>query len=115
MTAKYSLTGIFFLFSAFLFGQNTILWKVTNPTNKNISYLLGTHHLFGESFIDSFPLIKQSLKSADLVITETKIDRAKVAAYYNSRSSSDTLLNILAKADVDFIINLFKSWRGKLM
>lgn len=111
---KYFLTGISFLFSAFLFGQNTILWKVTNPTNKNISYLLGTHHLFGESFIDSFPLIQESLKSTDLVITETKIDRAKVAAYYNSRPSSDTLLNILPKTDVDFIINLFKSWRGQV-
>lgn len=114
MTAKYSLTGIFFLLSTFLFGQNTILWKVTSPTNKNVSYLLGTYHLFGESFIDSFPLVKESLKNTDLVITETRIDRIKVAAYYNSRPSTDTLLNILPKEDVDFIINLFKSWGGQV-
>jgi uncharacterized protein YbaP (TraB family) len=111
---KYSLTGIFFLFSTFLFGQNTILWKVTNPTNKNISYLLGTYHLFGESFVDSFFVIKDKLQETDIVITETKIDRAKVYAYYNARASSDTLSTVLSKENFDFIINRFKKRKSQV-
>jgi uncharacterized protein YbaP (TraB family) len=97
-----------------LFGQNTILWKVTNPGSKNISYILGTYHLFGESFIDSFPIIKEKLQTTNLVITETKIDKVKATSYYNARPASDTLLNILPKEDVDFIINLFKSRGGQV-
>ena len=114
MTLKCALTNIVLLFSTFLFGQNSILWKVTNPNSKHTSYLLGTYHLFGESFIDSFSMITETLKSTDLVVTETKIDRTKAAAYYNSRPFSDTLLSILPKTDIDFIAALFKSWKGQI-
>ena len=105
---KYFLTGIFFLFSAVLMGQNTILWKVTNNTNKNISYLLGTNHLFGESFVDSLSIIKDKLQETDIVITESKSDNGKGYAYYNTRTSSDTLSTILSKDHFDYIINHFK-------
>ena len=111
---KYSLTGIFLIFSAALLGQNTILWKVTNNTNKNISYLLGTNHLFGKSFIDSFSIIKDKLEETNMVITETKIDNARVYAYYNNRPSSDKLSTILSKDNFDFIINHFKKRKGQV-
>lgn len=114
MTKKYSLLGFMFVCSSCLFGQNTILWKITNAKNAHISYLVGTYHLFGDSFVDSFPVIKEKLQTTDLVITETKIDRIKVASYYNARPVSDTLLTFLSKDDVDFIANLFRSMGGKV-
>jgi uncharacterized protein len=108
MTLKNFLTGSFLLWSTFLSGQNTILWKVTNTSNKNISYLLGTYHLFGNSFIDSFPVLKETILASDLIITETKIDREKMTEYYNSRPASDTLSTSLSKEDVDLIADIFK-------
>jgi uncharacterized protein len=114
MAKKYFLFGLMFLCSSCLFGQNTILWKITNAKNAHISYLVGTYHLFGNSFIDSFRVINEKLQTTGLVITETKIDREKVASYYNARPVSDTLSTILSKDDADFIINLFKSMRGNI-
>lgn len=108
MTLRNLLTISLFFCATFSFGQNTILWKVTNPNNKNISYLLGTYHQFGESFIDSFPVIKEKLQASDLIITEVKVDRAKWAELYNARPSSDTLFTILSKKDIDFITDILK-------
>ena len=103
MILRNFLTCTLLLNAAFLFGQNTILWKVTKQGNKHVSYLLGTHHMFGESFVDSFPVIKKKLNASKLIITETKIDRDKVAEYYNARQSSDSIMNILPKQDVVYI------------
>ena len=91
------------------FGQNTILWKITNTNNKYISYLLGSNHLFGSSFVDSYPIIKEKLSLCDLVITETEINRIKIAEHYNSRNYVDTLSSVLSKEDLNFVFSIFKS------
>lgn len=85
-----------------------MLWKVTNFNSKDISCLLGTYHQFGESFIDSLPVIKEKLQASDLIITEVKVDRAKWAELYNARPSSDTLSTILSKKDIEFITGILK-------
>lgn len=103
MVLKNFLTLALFLHASVLYGQNTILWKITKPGNKHVSWLLGTHHMFGESFVDSFPVIKKKLYASNLVITESKIDRQQIAGYYNARPSSDSLFTILSKPDVDYI------------
>lgn len=108
MILKNLLTVAILLNAAFLYGQNTILWKVTKPGNKNVSYLLGTHHMFGESFVDSFPVIKKKLDASDLIVTETKIDRKKVVEYYRARPSSDSIFNIMPKQDIEYINQVLK-------
>jgi uncharacterized protein YbaP (TraB family) len=111
---RKSIFVIFFVIPTILLGQKTILWKVTNPNTKNISYLLGTYHLFGESFVDSLPLIKEKIQGSNFVITETKIDKVKSSAYYNSRPVSTALSDNLPKEDVDFITNIFKQRPGQI-
>jgi uncharacterized protein len=113
MTLRNLLTCILIFFSTFLFGQTTILWKVTSTNNKNISYLLGTYHLFGNSFIDSFPVIAEKIQASDLIITELKLDREKIAALYNARPESGTLHTVLSKEDEDFIQTIFKKPVGQ--
>ena len=44
-----------------IMSQNTILWKVNDTVNNKSSYIVGTFHQFGNSFVDSIPEIKQSL------------------------------------------------------
>ena len=92
------------LFSfSFSYGQNTILWKVTKPNLNYISYLLGTDHSFGESFIDSFQIIKSKIQKSDIIITETKVDRDQAIEYYNSRTSTNTLSSMVSPEDLEFI------------
>lgn len=89
-----------------LSAQNTILWKVTNANNQNVSYLLGTNHIIGNSFVDSYPVIKEKLISSDVLITETELDVDKMAAYYNAAPASNKLSEILPENDVNFIKDL---------
>ena len=94
------------------FGQNSILWKVTNTKTKYTSYILGTYHLIGSGFVDAYPVIKEKINEADLVITETKLDRLKSKDYYNSRQSSTMLSTVLPQQDIDYLKEIFK--KGKI-
>ena len=53
------------------FGQNTILWKITDTINNRTSIILGTFHQFGNSFVDSIPEIKENLYNSELAIFES--------------------------------------------
>jgi uncharacterized protein YbaP (TraB family) len=103
------LTIAFLLFTSITFAQNTILWKVTKAESSKVSYLLGTYHFFGNSFVDSLPVIREKLNACDLVVTEVKIDRARTIAYYNSRPSSTELSAALSEDDFNYIATLFKN------
>jgi uncharacterized protein len=108
MGLKNLLLTAFILCTLLSFGQNTILWKVTKPGSKNVSYLLGTYHFFGNSFVDSFPVIHEKLKASDIVITEARLDRQKGLDYYNSRPTSTSLSSVLSQEDINYINTVFK-------
>jgi uncharacterized protein len=91
------------LFPLFGLGQNTILWKVTSPRSQKVSYLLGTYHIMGNSFVDSLSIIKEKLDASELVAFETQLDREKIAAAYNARPGSDEINKILSKEDIALI------------
>ena len=97
---------LFFSFSCY--AQHTVLWKVTNAGNTNTSYLFGTYHLSGDSFIDSFPVIEEKIRSADMVITETSLDREEVIKYYRERQATDNLSQILSKEDIQVVSSILK-------
>ncbi len=110
---KKILLTIFPLFLLlYSFAQNSILWKVTNSKTNYTSYILGSYHLIGSSFVDSYPVIKEKFNKADLVITETKLDKEKSREYYNVRPSSEMINTVLPKEDVDYIKDIFK--KGKI-
>ncbi|MEP6677076.1 MAG: TraB/GumN family protein [Ferruginibacter sp.] len=100
----------FFMFSSS--AQNTVLWKVTDTHSSKTSYILGTYHLIGSGFIDSYPVIKEKINAADVVITETKMERVKAREYYNSRPSSERWGLVLSTDDMDYIKEIFK--HGKI-
>ncbi len=96
-----------FVFPTVLFGQNTILWKVTNKENTHTSYLLGTYHLLDRNFVDSFPIISEKLKVCDIVLTEVEKDSSRIINYYNKRESSDQINQILTPSDIVLIKKIF--------
>ncbi len=112
MYKKTLLTTLLLCFLFCSFAQNSILWKVSNSKSSYVSYILGTYHLAGNSFIDSFPVIKEKLKFSNLVITETKLDREKSREYYNVRPSSNMLSTVLKQEDIDYLKDIFKN--GKI-
>lgn len=83
--------------------QQTILWRISGPDSGKVSWLLGTFHSLGESFVDSLPIIREKIRLADMVITEAEIDRPKIIRYYNSRAGSDTLEKIVSPENLQLI------------
>ncbi|GAA4317156.1 TraB/GumN family protein [Flaviaesturariibacter amylovorans] len=83
--------------------QNTHLWKVTDPQSKHVSYLFGTYHLFGNTFVDSFPAIRSALEASIVVVTETSMDLVEQRRLYHARPSSPMLAESLSPADRDLL------------
>lgn len=83
--------------------QQTILWKVSSKSDPHISYLLGTEHLLDKSYVDSFPIIRNSLKQCDIVITEVNKDSNRTIAYYNTRPSSYKLNEVVSAKELAII------------
>lgn len=71
---------IFLLLAAVLLasGANAqLLWKVTSPQSGKSSYVLGTHHLAPDGFLDSIPGFAQALNSVDKVYGEIDMEVLK--------------------------------------
>ncbi|MDG2432946.1 TraB/GumN family protein [Flavobacterium sp.] len=87
---KYYFFLLFFLFNLSLYSQeNSIFWKIEKDSIT--SYLLGTDHLFGKSFIDRNEKIIMALKSSQLVFTENIKSADSIV---NSRNSSNIIENL---------------------
>lgn len=82
---------LFILLSVITFSQETYLWKVASKNGKHISYFFGTMHMAGETFYNQYPVIDHSLKSSDIVITESEIKKDQVIEEFNSRPDSNDL------------------------
>lgn len=68
--------------------QNTILWEVRDTVTAKRSFIVGTFHQFGNSFVDSIPQLKDALLQSELAIFESVDDSETTINVINSRSSS---------------------------
>lgn len=90
---KYYFLLFYVLFNSSVFSQeNSIFWKIEKDSVT--SYLLGTDHLFGKSFIDRNEKIIIALKSSQLVFTENiksadSIVNSRNPSNYIEKLSSD--------------------------
>ncbi len=101
---------IFLLQSVQAVGQNTILWQITKPGSPHVSYLLGTYHQMGNSFIDSLPRIKKELTHADVAVFESIGDPQKVRDLLNQRQPTSDIENTLTKDDMLDLLTISKNW-----
>lgn len=86
--------------------QSTILWSVNQPDYENTSYLLGTYHQMGNSFVDSLPAIRESLVASDLAVFESIVSTDQIRTLLNSRPDDFTHREYLKKKDVEYIESL---------
>lgn len=62
--------------------QQSVLWEVKDPATKKVSYLFGTIHLFGASWLDSVTLVKEKfLQSKHVLVEVTESDTVNLDSF----------------------------------
>lgn len=113
MKKKLSLF-VFLLLANLTFAQNTIIWSVKKPNSEKTSYILGTFHQMGNSFVDKKPIIKELLSKSELIIFESVEDsktKAEVEEVFLTREDDYSYRKILNQDDVQFLNNYSKDWK----
>jgi uncharacterized protein len=93
--------------------QNTVLWGVVNKKG-DTSYLLGTSHDFGNTFVDNYPLIKIKFKKADIVAFEATGDQRQAFKHnrkwtkYLTRKEKRATNLLFSKLEVGFKVKHVK-------
>jgi uncharacterized protein YbaP (TraB family) len=95
-------------------GQKTILWSVTDTTNHKTSYLLGTFHQLGNSFVDSIPEIERKLKSSEFAIFESIGNENVITDIINAREDNKETMKFIANPDFSNLKELSKSWKVRI-
>ncbi|GGG47716.1 hypothetical protein GCM10010976_18880 [Bizionia arctica] len=90
--------------------QNTILWKVTDTINNKTSFVVGTFHQLGNSFVDSIPEIQESLYQSELAIFESVSKIAETRELINQREKSYEIEKKLNKKDFKNLLEISKDW-----
>lgn len=105
---------IFLIISHFAIGQNTILWKISDTINNKNSYIVGTFHQFGNSFVDSIPEIKKVLLSSKLAVFESIDNVENTREMIQQRKSSLEIEKRLKKKDLKKLKAIAKDWKVDL-
>ncbi|RSK38726.1 TraB/GumN family protein [Mangrovimonas spongiae] len=105
---------VFFTLSYFALGQNTILWKVSDTINKKTSYVVGTFHQFGNSFVDNIPELKKVLLRSELAIFESTANPQDTRNMIAQRDRSLDIENYLKKRDLKKLKQISVNWKVDL-
>ena len=112
---KHKLSILIFLtISQLALSQNTILWKVTDTIDNKNSFIVGTFHQFGNSFVDSIPEIKESLMNSELAIFESIDKIENTRKVIEQRKASLEIGKRLKKKDLKKLKEIAKEWKVDL-
>lgn len=112
---KHFLSVLFLLaMQSLAFGQNTILWQVTDTVNHKTSYLLGTFHQFGNSFVDSLPQIQEALLRSELAVFESIDGVEATRKMIQARKPGTGVEKVLNKRDLARLKEIAKDWQVDL-
>ncbi|WP_423735947.1 TraB/GumN family protein [Chitinophaga caseinilytica] len=86
------------------------LWKITGKGLPAPSYLLGTHHAVGGSFVDSFPAIRRAFDASKVLIREAlpvpaTADYAAILEF----PANDSLQRYMSPADFQTLTTFIRS------
>ncbi|GAB3741157.1 hypothetical protein GCM10027594_20940 [Hymenobacter agri] len=108
---RLCLTAISPLLLTPVWAQNTIMWKVAGPDVPAPTYILGTFHQMGNSFLDRRPLITQALLAARVAAFESVEDKEQaIVAVINARLASTAYQQALDPADAAYLATYSKAW-----
>lgn len=102
------------LLSNICYSQNTIIWEITDAINSKKSFIVGTFHNIGNSFVDSIPVLKAALLNSDVAIFESIDDEAKLVYALQKRTKQNELKNLLSTQDFLTLKKISKNWETSL-
>lgn len=94
----------------YTFAQNTILWTIKKEGNPHTSYLLGTYHQMGNSYVDSLKTVTRALQSSQLAVFENIDTGEKLANFLNSRTENFSYKEKLSKKYLKGLEEIAKNW-----
>ncbi|RZK49479.1 MAG: TraB/GumN family protein [Pedobacter sp.] len=107
---------LFILFTTstvFAQSSNSLLWEVSGKGLSKPSYLFGTYHFAGKSFLDSLTIASQKLQSAEAVVGELIIDPALATKLVpHMMLTNNSLDKILSPADYELVASVFNKYSG---
>ncbi len=108
---KYALNiAIILILAPAAIAQKTILWKVTDTINSKTSFIVGTFHQFGNSFVDSIPEIKEALLNSELAVFESVDHIEHTRQMINKREPSPEIEKRLKKKDLEKLKAIAENW-----
>ncbi len=105
---------VLLMISQLAISQNTILWKVNDTINDKTSFIVGTFHQFGNSFVDSIPEIKASLMNSELAVFESVDKVENTRKMIERRETSLEIEKNLKKKDLIKLKEIAKEWKVDL-
>lgn len=96
--------------STFLIAQETILWRISANQSQDTSYVLGTYHIMGNSFIDTIPIVLDIVKNSTTIIFESVDDKYYMISKINQRPISNEYAKHLSKKEQNLISALSENW-----
>jgi uncharacterized protein YbaP (TraB family) len=109
------LLSLFLLVPSILPAQqnNSLLWEISGKGMAAPSYVFGTYHLITSSYIDSFPVILQSLRKTKAVIGEMVVDATMQQKVMDASLMKDSSLDqLMSAADYELVSAYFKEQLG---
>ncbi len=91
--------------------QSTILWKVSDTLHHKTSYIFGTFHLFGNSFVDSIPEIEKYLSQSELAVFESLDKEDFIRNTINQRKVTSEIEKKLRKKNYQKLLMISRNWK----
>jgi len=103
------------IWSLFAIGQDKpgIFYSISGNGLKESSYMYGTYHLIKDSYLHSYPLVKEKLTNAKGVVVEVVIDSSQTAAAMEAGMlKGKTLSSLLPPSTADSLDVILKESIG---
>jgi len=110
MAFRNLIVAAFLFLSTPCIAQNTILWSVDHIDSQHRSYLLGTFHQVGSTWVDSLTVVMEKLAAADLVIFESIETGTELQSSMASREWNSGFRDELRKRDIAWLEAYTSDW-----
>lgn len=107
---KYCVVILLFLFHNSV-AQRTIIWEISDTTTHKKSFLVGTYHHIGNSFVDSLSVLKNALLASELAVFESVDDPHVVKQLLEQREKQNQVKKLLSRKDYKKLESISSDWK----
>ena len=93
-------------------GGSPLFYQITKPGSPDTSYLFGTFHLLGQSYVDTMRILMRALRRADIIVGEFSMADFKPSDLMAGMQSPIPLDSLLRPRDYRLVAKAFKHATG---